>query len=83
MLKEYGLIHPDFTVLNVRTRKEIYFEHLGMMDDEVYREEALKRILAYEKNGIFPGDRLVLTHETLKSPVNSRMIEKVILHYFK
>lgn len=83
MLKDYGLIHPDFTVLNVRMRKEIYFEHLGMMDDECYREEALRRILAYEKNGIFPGDRLVLTHETLKSPVNSRIIKEIILRHFK
>ena len=82
LLKEYGLIHPDFLVLNVRTRKEIYFEHLGMMDDEGYREEALKRISAYEKNGIFPGDGLVLTHETSKNPVNSRILEEIICHYF-
>ena len=82
-LEGYGLIHPDFTVLNVRRRKEICFEHMGMMDDEIYREDALRRILAYEKNGIFPGDGLVLTHETAKSPINSRIIEKVILQYFK
>lgn len=82
MLRGYGLIHPDFTVLNVRKRKEIYFEHMGMMDDEEYREEAFRRITAYEKNGLFPGDKLVLTHETLKNPVNSRILEMIIEQYF-
>ena len=82
-LNRYGIIHPDFTVLNVRRRKEMYWEHLGMMDDEGYCENALERINAYEMNGIFPGDGLILTHETQKNPVNSKMIEKMILQYLK
>ena len=28
------IIHPDFTVLNVRTREILYWEHLGMMDNK-------------------------------------------------
>ena len=28
-----GAFHPDFTVLNKRTRKEYYWEHFGRMDD--------------------------------------------------
>lgn len=75
------IIHPDFTVLNVRTRKEYLWEHMGKMDEEKYRNRSLNRILNYEKNGIFPGDKLILTHETLKNPLNSKIIEKTILHY--
>ena len=81
-LNGYGWIHPDFTVLNVRNRKEYYWEHLGMMDDLEYVERALKRIDMYEKNGYFTGESLLLTHETLKSPINSRSIEIMILKYF-
>ena len=53
-----------------------------MLDDENYREEVLKRIAAYEKNGIYPGDRLILTYETAKNPINSRVLEELRVHYF-
>lgn len=82
-LHNYGIIHPDFTVLNVRKRKVMYWEHLGMMDDAEYCEHALDRIDAYERNDIFPGDRLILTHETQQKPMNSKMIEKMIEKYLK
>ena len=80
-LNEYGQIHPDFTVLNKQTRKELYWEHLGMMDNVEYSEDALKKISAYEKNDIFPGERLILTHETLKQPISSKMISQMIFRY--
>ena len=38
------IIHPDFTVLNVRTREILYWEHLGMMDNKEYIESALAKI---------------------------------------
>lgn len=78
-----GMIHPDFTVLNVRLRKELFWEHMGMMDAPDYLDHALYRIGMYEKNDIFPGDRLILTHETSRYPINSRSIEKMIFQYLK
>lgn len=33
-----GTIYPDFTILNVRKRKELYWEHFGMMDVPEYCE---------------------------------------------
>ena len=56
---------------------------MGKMDDENYRDYALNRIIDYEKQGIFPGDKLILTHETLNNPINSKIIEKTILNYLK
>lgn len=35
-LNGYGTVYPDFTVLNKRTRRVFYHEHLGMMDDINY-----------------------------------------------
>lgn len=82
-LPPYGIVYPDFTVLHMRMRKTIWWEHMGKMDDESYREYALERILLYEKNGYFPGQELILTHETLKNPLNSRLIDKIIEKYLK
>ncbi len=80
-LSGFGKIHPDFTVLNVRLRKEMYWEHLGMLDNEDYREDAFRRITLYEKNNYFPGDKLILTHETRRYPISPRNIESNILKY--
>lgn len=82
-LKGRGRVYPDFTVLNVRKRKEIYWEHLGMMDDTNYVESALQKIALYEQNGIFPGDNLILTYETRKNPINQKIVKLMIQHYLK
>ena len=82
-LEHYGVIHPDFTVLNVRLRKELYWEHMGLWDDETYRGHALERITAYEKNNIFPGIELILTHETQMNPIHSKILERMIAVYCK
>lgn len=82
-LKEFGKIYPDFTVLNIKQRKEYYWEHLGMMDDGNYAEKAIQRIRMYEINGIFPGQKLILTYETKKYPLDQRQIMIMIQHYLK
>ncbi len=82
-LNGFGLIHPDFTVLNVKERKEYYYEHLGKMDDLEYIDKALKRIDAYERNGILLGKNLILTYETLSHPINLKHVELMIEQYLK
>lgn len=82
-LNGYGTVHPDFTALNISQRKEFLWEHMGMMDNAEYAESALRKIETYQRNNIFPGDRLILTHETSKHPINSRLIEKLIFKYLK
>ena len=83
LLRGIGKIYPDFTVLDVSNRKELYWEHLGKMDDEAYAENAVQRILAYEQNGIFPGDNLILTYETRKNPLNQKQILIMIQKYLR
>lgn len=78
----FGLVHPDFMVLNPTTRKEFFYEHFGMMDEEKYVSDALKKIEAYEKNDIFPGQQLIITLETRTMPLNIRILEKIIRNYF-
>ncbi|MBR3003529.1 MAG: hypothetical protein IKH67_00485 [Lachnospiraceae bacterium] len=80
-LQDGVMLHPDFTTLNVRKRKVIYLEHLGMMDDEEYLINAFKRIAVYERNGIYLGDRLIVTYETSGQPLNTRAVEKKLRFY--
>ncbi len=80
-LKGYGTVYPDFTFLSKRTRKEIYWEHDGKMDDPAYAQNAVRKIQAYEDNDIYPGERLILTFETTKTVLDTRLIEKMICRY--
>ena len=77
----WGTVHPDFTVLNVEERREIYWEHLGMMDDMEYVEKTLDKINIYAQNGILPGINLILTYETAKMPLNQKIVQLMIEQY--
>ena len=70
-------------ILNVGTRKVIYLEHLGMMDDYEYMMLAMKKIENYEKNGYLLGKDLVLTHETSQRPLDVRVVDNIIDTFFK
>ena len=72
---------PDFNCLNVRTRKEYYWEHLGMMDDEAYVNKNIRKIEKYTLAKGFDESRLILTFETVRQPLNTRIIEEKIRRY--
>ena len=76
-----GLVFPDFLTLNKRTRKEYFLEHFGMMDDPNYLEKALQKIQLLANNNIYPGENLILSFETKKSPLNQNELRKLIQHY--
>ena len=82
IMKGIGTIYPDFTVLNVRRRKEILWEHFGMMDDETYAENAVKKEQMYIKHGFLPGDNLILTSETRNVPINVKVVKTIIDRLF-
>lgn len=58
------MIHPDFTILDLKNRREIYWEHRGMMDDEEYARNTVVRIKMMMKNGIVIGKNLIISEET-------------------
>jgi hypothetical protein len=61
----------------------MYWEHLGMLDDDVYLEKALRKTMSYEHSGIFPGEDLILTFETKNIPLSPKQILLKIEHYLK
>ena len=64
-LEGWGTVYPDFTILNVRTGKIYYWEHLGMTNDLGYIHKNIRKIEAYAKNGFYPGEKLILSSETV------------------
>lgn len=80
-LKPYGVIYPDFTFLSKKTGKEVYWEHEGMMDNPEYAKKAVSKIDLYEKNGIFPGENLILTFESSSILINSELVKELVKRY--
>ena len=76
-----GIIYPDFTFLSSKTRQEIYWEHEGMMDDEIYARNVIRKIHTYEKNGIYPGERLILTFETKAVALDTQIVKELVCKY--
>ena len=75
------IVYPDFTILRTSDRRELYWEHLGMMDNAAYCQTALKKIRLYESFKVFLGTTLILTMETSLTPINISVIAGVIQEY--
>ena len=75
------LLYPDFTTLRVRDRKIIYMEHFGLLDDASYRDNAISKVRLFERNGILPGDRLLITVENYRNPLNLNSVNALIHNY--
>lgn len=80
-LNGVGTVYPDFTFLSLQTGEEIYWEHNGMVDDPGYARKMVRKIQEYEKNGIFPGEGLILTYETEQMVLNTWKIEQLVNRY--
>lgn len=81
-LKGLGKVYPDFTLLDIKTRKEIIFEHFGMMDNIEYCNKAINKINYYIKNEYYPGDNLIITYESSVQPLNTNALTDMLNHYF-
>lgn len=71
--------YPDFTILDVKNRKEVYLEHLGMLDDRSeennYARNAFWKMKVYEENGICEGKNMLYSFETGQAPLDITYVE--------
>lgn len=77
-LKNYGTVYPDFCCLNVRKRREIYWEHAGLMNEPEYVMHFVAKVNDYAQNGIVTGKNLIITMENTGYPLNSKIIDQII-----
>ena len=72
------VVYPDFTILVEIRRRNIIFEHFGMMDNAEYSNNAISKMQMYGREGYVLGDNLFVTMETSTRPLDSRMLEGVV-----
>lgn len=77
-----NVVYPDFTILKMSTREEVYLEHFGMMDNPDYCKKALEKIELYECNGIRLGERLFVSLESSLKSLSSRYIEILLDNFY-
>lgn len=70
--------HPDFYCLNVRTRKEYLWEHFGLLDNPDYAEKVCEKMKIYGERGLIPGENLIITMESQKTPLDSKQVELLV-----
>ncbi len=75
-------LHPDFTVLNKRTRKVYYWEHFGKMDDQNYINNTfMPKMAEYYNFNFLPGDKLLMTFESGLHPLDTTEVKRLIEKY--
>ena len=74
-------VYPDFRVLNVQDRKEMIWEHFGMMNNENYASNTTLKINSYMNNGYYPGDQLIISMESTQTSLSTKLIELIIKKY--
>ena len=74
--------YPDFTLLKKSTRQEYYHEHFGLFDDAEYRENAIRKLDIYRRNGIYIGKNLLVTYETAGCPLDIPALKKSFSEIF-
>ncbi len=75
-------MHPDFTVLNKRTRQVYYWEHCGMMGERDYMENSfMPKMSEYYNFEFFPGDKILLTFESKDHPLDTVDVKRLIDKY--
>ncbi len=80
-LRGVGDVRPDFSCLNMRSRKEVIWEHFGMMDNVSYAIKNVTKLACYHQNGFYVGENLITTFETSQNQISSKLIKGMIEQY--
>lgn len=75
--------YPDFTLLKLPQRKIIYHEHMGMMEDELYRANNICKLHEYSTSGINCCNNLIITFETPYAPLSMKNIRNMMRDVFE
>lgn len=72
------ILHPDFRILNLKTGRIVFWEHMGMLDDPEYANEFVNKVNAYVSNGYIPGRDVIFSCETSEKPLDTRVVKRLI-----
>lgn len=70
-------------LLQIKSKKEKAIENApeGSLRICANGKRVQYKISLYEQNGIFVGDKLILTYETKAIPINQKHVATIIQHY--
>jgi len=72
------VLHPDFTILNIRTGRVFYWEHAGRLGKEDYANDFVWRMNLYVRNGFLPGRDVFVTYETDGKPLDMAVVRAFV-----
>lgn len=79
------VLHPDFTIL-CPDGTVLYWEHLGLLQDEDYAGSFAKKLYLFHRNGFTIGQNLIVTADDRSGRIDSLQIrelaERLILPHF-
>ena len=70
--------YPDFTLLDVVNRKEVYYEHFGLLSDANYRLHYFQKTEAYMTLGLTYGTDYFCTFEDANYPFDIRKVTRFL-----
>ena len=75
--------YPDFALLNVKRRKTLYWEHLGLIEKSEYALENYNRISDYEQSGYLVGRDVLFTMESTGRPLDINLVEEKLQQWLE
>ena len=72
------VIYPDFTIINIHTGKVTYWEHAGLMNDEFYATEFVRKMNNYVTNGLVIGKDVIISYEAQGISLDIRVIKNLV-----
>ena len=72
------MARPDFLILNKRTGKEYFWEHLGRMGDPQYAARNQVKMEQFARQGILPGKNLIVSFECGERPLSTEYVDSII-----
>ena len=75
------VVYPDFILCENAQSPEvtwIYWEHLGLLDMEDYRERTMLKLKLFPQNGILPGRNLILTTDGMDQSIDLIAVRNVL-----
>ncbi len=75
------VVYPDFAILNLRKRKTLYWEHLGLISDMEYSLKNMQKLYAYEKSGLEVGQDIIISMESSNLPLDIKVVESKVRKY--
>ena len=72
---------PDFLLYDKRERRSVIYEHFGMMGDEEYAGNAIRKIQKYEENGYRYGVNFLYSMESAGQPLQLQQIRRNLERY--